>query len=310
MNNDLNNNINNNGLNNQPMNNMNPQPLNTEPTQQQYIQNQQVNNQPTNFQTPIQDNINYQNNVQPSNITPIENKNNPGKLNKILIITNIITAALLVVFIMAFILKDTNCESSNPVEKIEEEKNNYTSTATTEPVSKDWQKYQFSIKGKTLSLPCTYLEFKDISGFSMKSSDEKSYLERNSSIYVNLYVGDKDNQKLALYTDIKNDTSEDLQYSKSDIVRLNQTKSQVENYGAEVITFPGDLQVGMEMTKEGIIELFGEPGKIRDNSNEAYGGITIAYYGDEVYTTINYYEIQIYSGKIDSITLDHKKNKE
>lgn len=271
---------------------------------------QQVNNQPTNFQQPIQDNMNYQNVVQPSNIKINENKSNQGKTNKILIIINIITAILLIVFVVAFILKDSKCESVETIEKVEEEKNNYTSTATTEPVSKDWQKYQFSIKGKTLSLPCSYLEFKDISGFSMKSSDEKSYLERNSSSYVNLYIGDKDNQKLALYTDIKNDTSEDLQYSKSDIVKLNQTLYQVEKSQAEIITFPGDLQVGMEMTKEEIIELFGEPGKIRDNSNEAYGGITIAYYGDEEYTTINYYEIQIYNGKIDSITLDHKKNKD
>lgn len=311
MNNNLNNNMNNNfnnNYNNQPINNTNPQHLNNEATQQQFVQNQQVNSQPTNFQIPIQENTNYQNDVQPAKIKPIENKNNPGKLNMVLIITNIITAVMLVGFIVSFILKDTSCESGNPIEKVESEKNDYTSTATTEPVSKDWKKYQFSVKGKTLSLPCSYKELKDITGFAMKSSDEKSYLEKTSSTYVNLYTGDS--QKLALYIDIKNNTSEDLQYGESEVVRLWQTLYQVETNNAEIITFPGDLKVGMEITKEKIIELFGEPSKIRDNSGETYSGMTLSYYGDEIYSTINYYEIQIMNGKIDSITLDHKKNKE
>lgn len=281
-------------------NNIQSQYRNGESTQQQYGQNTQINNN-TSFQVPVQDNINYQNEAQTLKMNPI--KNDGGKSNKILIITNVITVILLVIFIVAFISKNSNCSLDNSVKKIESEKNSYTSTATTKPVSKDWKKYQFNIKGKTLSLPCSYLEFKDISGFSMKSSDEKSYLEKKSSTYTNLYIVDKGKQKLALYIDIENDTSEDLQYLKSNMVRLWQTKAQVEDYNAEAITFPGNIKVGMEMTKEEIIELFGEPGKIRESSDI----ITISYYGDEIFTTINCYEIEIYKGKIDSIKLDHSK---
>ena len=35
--------------------------------------------------------------------------------------------------------------------------------------------YQKRIADGQAQLPCSYQEFKDISGFSMKSSDEKSY---------------------------------------------------------------------------------------------------------------------------------------
>lgn len=237
-------------------------------------------------------------------LKPKKEKKNQSKLITILIITNVLTAILSIVFIVAFILKDDN---NKTVEKIEEDVG-YTSTATTDPVSNDWTKYQFSIKGKTLSLPCLYKEFRDISGFSMKSFNEKSYLERNSSTNVNLYIGDKDNQKLALYVDIKNNTKEDLQYREAELGRISQTKYQVETNNADLITFPGNLKIGMESTKEKIIELFGEPSKIRDNSNEPYGNITLTYNMDTTYTTINYYEIKISDGKIEELTLDHKKN--
>ena len=258
-----------------------------------------------------QSQINYQqpmNNqtINSQSVNNINNKKNDkqSKLITVLIITNVITFILMSVFIVAFILKKPNVESINSENKTEENKG-YTSTATNEPVSSDWKKYQFSIKGKTLSLPCSYQELSDISGFKMKSSDEKSYLESNSSTYVNLYINDSNNdQKLALYVDIKNDTAEDLQYSNTEVVSLWQSMYQVETNKAEKIIFPGNLSVGMEITNEQVIELFGEPTKIRDNS----GYYTLTYNDDTTYTTINYYEIVLNKGVIEELRLDHKKN--
>lgn len=283
------------------------------------VQNQiQTNNNmqqtTTNFEHTVQENLsientNYQNVVQTPSDKPNVDKKSKGKTNKVLIITNVITAIFLALFVVMFILKDTNNDCAEPNEITLEEKS-YNKTATTEPVSKDWKKYQFSINGKTLSLPCLYMEFKDISGFSMKSYNEKSYLERNSSTYVNLYIGDIEKEKLALYIDIKNNTSEDLQYTKSEIVSLWQTNYQVETNNAEAIIFPGNLSVGMEVSKDQIIELFGEPTDIDEYSSTNYESITLTYNGDTTYSTINYYKIEIKNGKIDALTLDHKKNNE
>ena len=282
--------------------------------QNQIQANNNIQQTATNFEHTVQENLsientNYQNVVQtPSDKTNIDKKSK-GKTNKILIITNIITAIFLALFVVMFILKDINNDCAEPNDIPSEEKS-YNKTATTEPVSKDWQKYQFSINGKTLSLPCLYMEFKDISGFSMKSYNEKSYLERNSSTYVNLYIGDIEKENLALYIDIKNNTSEDLQYTKSEIVSLWQTNYQVETNNAEAIIFPGNLRVGMEVSKEQIIELFGEPTDIKEYSSTNYETITLTYNGDTTYSTINYYKIEIKNGKIDALTLDHKKNNE
>ena len=272
----------------QPIYETQSSPVINEPT----IVQQNITPQTTNLQTAVEQDK--------------KKKNKPGNLIKVLIITNILTAVLSIIFIVAFILKDTD----NKSEEMLEEESGYTSTVTTEPVSSDWTKYQFSIKGKTFTLPCLYKEFRDISGFNMKSSDEKSYLQANYSTYVNLYIGDENNQKLALYIDVKNDTNEDLRYSESQLVRISQTEYQVETNKADLITFPGDLKIGLEISKERIIELLGEPTKIIDDSDEPYGSITLTYNMDSYYTTVNYYQIILRDGKIDELTLDHKKSNE
>lgn len=275
----------------------------------QNIQNQQYVNQLNNQTNNVQmNNGQLTNNIVDNNQTN-KIKKERSNLVKTLIITNILTIILLIIFIVAFICKGNNANNMNNTSNANEQKedNSYTSTATDKPVSKDWKEYQFSIKGKTLTLPCSYKEFKDISGFAMKSSDEKSYIERNSSISVNLYIGNLESQKLALYTDIKNNTSNDLVYSDSKIVSLWQTKYQVETNGAEAITFPGNLKVGMEITQEEIVNLFGEPTDIHDYSDDKYNSVTLTYNGDETYTTINYYKIELQNNKIVGITLDHKK---
>jgi len=251
-------------------------------------------------------NQNY--NQQPMmNNQPMNNSSQSGnKINKILIITNVITFILLIVFVVAFFMKGSTTEQ---IEKVEEENNNYNSTATTDPVSNDWTKYQFGINGKTLSLSCSYKEFKEISGFTMKSSDEKSYLDPNYSMSVNLYINDSDNQKLALYTEIQNNTSNEVQYNETVLTEIWQSSYQVNTNKASAITFPGGLKAGMEITKDDIVELFGEPNKIETSGDESYNYITLLYTENKSeYSSSNYYKIRLLNGKIDELTLNNSKN--
>ena len=226
---------------------------------------------------------------------------------RILLITNIITLAILIaaIFVLVSSPKTKNApKADNTTKEV------YPTTATNNPVSNDWKDYQFSINGKTLSLPCSYKELKSISNFHMKSSDEKSYIEHNKSTYVNLYKSFDDQEKLALYIDIKNDTSGDLAYADCKVVRVCQTLFEVETNKAEVITFPHNLKVGMEISKEEIIDLLGEPQKISEYTSGNYTTVTLKYHDDPTYTSINYYEIKIRNGKIDELGLDHKKYNE
>ena len=255
---------------------------------------------------PIYEVLDYQSNsIKQSDTIKVNVEKNKEKFYiKLLLITNIITLIILICFVCMFVLKGDN--KSNTITEPKED-NNYTSTATTNPVSKNWMDYQFSIGGKTLALPCSYKELKDISGFFMKSSDEKSYLENHSSTNVNLYIkGDKE-EKLSMYIDIKNDTDNDLSYLDSQVVRIDQTEYQVKTNNVKMITFPGELTVGLEKTKEDIINLLGEPSNIREYNSDNYSSITLTYNADEIYNTINYYQIIITNGEITELSLDHKK---
>lgn len=270
------------------------------------LNTQQFNSSQLNQQNIKQQQNNYQGNTALLNIDNSKNK----KTIKILIITNVITALLLIGLVVLFILNKFIFKSNEIIDNSNEE-NKYISTASNEPITNDWKKYKFNINGKTLSLPCSYKEFKSISGFSMKSAYEKSFLERNSSTNASLFLNNSGEEKLALYIDIKNNTKEDLKYSDSEVVNVWQTAYQVETNGATKIKFPGNLEVGMEISKEDIIKLFGEPSDVKTYHNEygnnIYDSIDISYNNDKVYSSINYYKINLVNNKINELMLDHKK---
>lgn len=174
-------------------------------------------------------------------------------------------------------------------------------------VSADWTTYSFSVNGKTLSLPCSYQELADATGFAMKSSDAKSYLEAGYYTNVNLYIGE--DQDLALYVDILNDTEGDLCYADCIVVAISQTEYQAVEQGASMITFAGGLQVGQEMTTADVEAVFGEPQDTYeyhgDDPDFPYDSYTWTYAEDPDRTYYNIFEVSIVNGIIDEITIDH-----
>lgn len=167
-----------------------------------------------------------------------------------------------------------------------------------------WSNYEVVINGKTIKLPCTYDELTNISGFKIKSSQENSSLSSNSYVLVNMYKNDK----LALYTEILNDTSSDIKYTDGKVTRISQTKYQVST-GADQIIFPGNIKAGDKITKEEILSKYGEPTKIRNYSNDGYESDTYIYNADKNWTTTNYFEIKVVNSIIDEITLDNRNYK-
>ncbi len=188
-------------------------------------------------------------------------------------------------------------------EEVVEESTEETVTTTAE-VSTDWTNYSFSVNGKTLSLPCTYKELSEATGFEMKSSEAKSYLESGYYTYVNLYHGD---EQLALYIDILNDTEEDACYADCLVVSVCQSEYQAVSQEASVLTFPGNLQVGQAMTTADVEAIFGAPQDTYEYISEDsdYVSYTWTYAEDPDSTYTNCFEICLVNGIVDEITLDN-----
>jgi len=171
-------------------------------------------------------------------------------------------------------------------------------------VSADWTNYAFSVNGTTLTLPCSYQELAEATGFAMKSSDAKSYIEAGYYTNVNLYTPD---ESLALYIDILNDTDDDLIYTECKVVSISQTEYQAVEQGASMITFAGGVQPGQEMTTADVEAVFGAPQDTYEYISEDsdYESYTWTYSEDPDYTYYNAYEITIVNGVVDQISLDH-----
>lgn len=188
--------------------------------------------------------------------------------------------------------------AENDIDEITEDENNDVSTTGT------WNDYEVVVNNKTIKLPCTYNELNEATGFKMKSAQENSNLSSNYYTLVNMYKNDK----LALYTEILNDTNGDIKYTDGKITRIGQTKYQVSN-GADPITFPGSIKVGDKITKEEILNKYGNPTDKRDYSNNGYESVTYIYNANVNWTTTNYFEIKVVNGVIDEITLDNRNYK-
>lgn len=170
--------------------------------------------------------------------------------------------------------------------------------------STEWKNYEVIINGKTLKLPCTYNELSLATEAKVQSSYEKSYLQANYYATINMYKDDK----LALYAEFLNDTDNDILYTESKITRVSQTKYHATT-DAEIIIFPGGLKVGQEITKDEIVNLFGEPSDIYNYESDGYISDTYTYAENIYYSTTNNYKIKVVNGIIDELSLDHRNYK-
>lgn len=199
--------------------------------------------------------------------------------------------------------KTNDTEKDNTDDKVKDDTDDKTTTEPTGGItnaSNNWKDYQFTIGGTTLSLPCKYSDLKSVTGFSLKSADEKSYLEKGYYTTANMYLNDK----LALYIELSNETSGDATYADCTVTSVTQSEYQVEN-GAAKITFPGGLQVGQALTVDQAKALFGEPTDTYHYDSDGYVSDSLTWSEDTDYTSWNNFEIDIVNGVIDEIGLDH-----
>lgn len=180
--------------------------------------------------------------------------------------------------------------------------NNYDEEDTA--TSSEWTNYEIIINNENITLPCSYETLSTKTIATMNDASALSYLQPNYYSLVNLY---KDGN-LVLYTEIFNDTDTNILYTQGKVTRVSQTKYHI-TMGATEITFPGNLKAGQEITKEQLIELFGEPSNEYNYTSDGYISDKYSYYSDSIFTTTNYYEIVVVNGVIDQITLDHRNYK-
>lgn len=196
------------------------------------------------------------------------------------------------------LINNTIDKADDIIKRSEENQKDYDSNEA----SNTWSDYEVSVNNKTIKLPCTYEELKDATGFSMKSADEKSYLSKNYYATVNMYKNDK----LALYTEIYNDTNDDIKYSDSKVSMISQTKYQVST-GADVITFPGSLKAGDQISVDELINKLGNPSDKSEYNDSNYSSTTLIYNENLSWKTTKFYKITIVNGVIDELSLDNRK---
>lgn len=198
------------------------------------------------------------------------------------------------------LINNTIDKADDIIEKTEEKQKD--KDYNSNEASNTWSDYEVSVNNKTIKLPCTYEELKDATGFSMKSANEKSYLTKNYYATVNLYKNDK----LALYTEIYNDTNDDIKYSDGKVSRISQTKYQVST-GADVITFPGSLKAGDQISVDELINKLGNPSDKSEYNDSSYNSITLTYNENLSWKTTKFYKITLVNGVIDELSLDNRK---
>lgn len=215
------------------------------------------------------------------------------------IISFVLSIIISVILTVLPIIKGVNSLSGNNIITTNSTVNSKTTTTNT--INNNWKDYTISINGKTLSLPVSYEELKNASGFSIKSVYDNTTIPTKHYVLANLYKDDK----LAVSVELTNKTDSDLKYVDSSVTRISQDKFSTEQTGIENVIFPGNLKTGMNITKEEIFKLFGEI-EVKEYKSDNYVSETYRYTSDDTWTTSNYYEIRVVNGVIDSLTLDHR----
>lgn len=197
-------------------------------------------------------------------------------------------------------------ESSTPATEVTEP----TIEATTELTLGDWKEFKFALNGTTFTLPCSYEELKASTGLSMRSAEEKSYLEPDYYTFVSLRTSD---DTPACSIDVLNDTEEDATYSSCKVIEISQTDYNVEN-NTVVLEIAG-LKVSDIVSKEMLIDAFGEPDDLYeyriDEDDDPkwleYETDTYTWCLDSDWSSSNYFKVvmNIHTGIIEEIRMDH-----
>ena len=156
----------------------------------------------------------------------------------------------------------------------------------------------------------SYEELKASTGLSMRSAEEKSYLEPDYYTFVSLRTSD---DTPACSIDVLNDTEEDATYSSCKVIEISQTDYNIEN-NTVVLEIAG-LKVGDIVSKEMLIDAFGEPDDLYeyriDEDDDPkwieYETDTYTWRLDSDWSYSNYFKVvmNIHTGIIEEIRMDH-----
>lgn len=201
--------------------------------------------------------------------------------------------------------EDDEDEETQPQE--DEKKDN--DSDETSSISADWKDFEFSIDGHKFSLPCSYKEIKDATGYHLKSSEEKSWLEPN--YYTTGTLRDSDGE-LVCYVSVMNVTNEDQAVADGTLVMVSQT-DDLREYG-HVVEFAGGLKAGSKTSTDELVALFGDYNDIYeyrideddDPSWVKYETDTYTWSLDKNWDNYDFIEIEmnIHSGTIEEIGID------
>ncbi len=166
-----------------------------------------------------------------------------------------------------------------------------------------WADYSITVNGYTVSLPCSYAELAEATGFSMTSTDSERVLEADSWTECMLFADDGDKQ--ALYIKIVSDIAADTVYADCKVVEVTQSDYEVST-GVSIVTFPGNVFAGMPISGDELIALFGEPTKLSEYESDTTDYWSKTYKWCENRTSTNYYEVEIVNDVVDEVTLNHE----
>lgn len=124
-----------------------------------------------------------------------------------------------------------------------------------------WTKYELTINGKVIQMPCTYGEFKQATGMEYEDYHSQSRLEPKTYSSISVYGG---GTEISLY--FYNLTDDEIPIYDATIggCSVRETYEGAEN----ISLYPG-IKVGM--TNSQIIEMLGEPdGKIDPTEENSY----------------------------------------
>ena len=168
--------------------------------------------------------------------------------------------------------------------------------------SVDWSKYEVSINGTIITLPCTYEKLVEVSGCTMKDSQAKSYLDAGYSVLANLYS----DGNMVMNVEIYNYTEDVKGYTECLVTCISQSEYSAKRT-EKFIEFPGGLQVGSPMTKEDLETIFGQPSETQDYVSEdgSYVTFSYTYSEDDIWTTHSNIKISVANGYISDLSIDN-----
>lgn len=194
-------------------------------------------------------------------------------------------------------------ESTEVTESTETETSQNINENTNVANNTNWQNYTVIINGVDITLPCTYEQIHEVTGLTMKSSEEKSYLE--NGYYTSVNLRDQDD-KTRMRIDVLNDSGEDALYTDCKVTRITQTDYANDGDVSYQVVFPGGFVAGQELTPEELTNIMGNDVEPREYVDGDYWTKTYKWMANERWTTANYYEIVIKQNIVDSLALDNR----